>query len=209
MSIFVTTTNDIYDLVQDLLDGDEFQSDDAAQRSMNTNYRKILADRDWYFLIRTTTMQLDSLIYSALPNFDKVLNVYHVDTAGTVNPTPLRKAMYSDRFNTEYDYYISEATGEIILINELTGSLLVDYKFRPNDLGFTAVPYSEGPPVVNGIDDTPIIPVTFRPLLALGMVHDFKKSDEAEEMFRAHGLDEESLFNAMIDDDNDHKEFYA
>jgi len=203
MSIFVTTTNDIYDLVQDLLDGDEFQSDDAAQRSMNLHYRKILADRDWYFLIRTTTMQLDSLIYANL------LNVYHIDSSGSVNPNPLRKAPYSDRFNTEYDYYINEATGEIILINELTGSLLVDYKFKPNDLGFTAVPYAEGPPVVQGVDDVPVIPVTFRPLLALAMVHDFKKADEAQEMFRENGLDEEALFNAMIDDDNDHKEFYA
>ncbi len=198
----VQTTSDIYDLVQDLLDGDEFQSDEAALRSMNAKYDKLLSERDWYFLNDEYEMQLTNLLFSQITDLDRVLRIWYKDAAGSVSEAPLREAPFIDRFNKEYDYYIDEKNKKVVLINEITtGSLLVDYKYKPLPLAFTSVDDVE--------TDTPVIPVPFRPIIALAMVHDFKKADEAQEMFREHGFDEEALQNAMIDDHNAHVKYYA
>ena len=201
MAFYVSTNEDILDLFSDLVDGDEFQSEDAALRSMNSKYFTLLSERDWYFLDKSVVFALTNLLLSQITDLDKVLRIWYVSTNGVVSQEPLREAPYSDRFNTDYDYYIDQSTQSIVLINTIAnGTLRVDYKYRPNPLALE---------VTTGHDLTCVIPITFRPLLALAMVHDFKKADEAIEMFKEHGYDEDALHNAMIDDDSNHKQFYA
>ena len=202
MANIVSTTTDIYDLVQDLLDGDEFQSDEAALRAMNQKYMVILSERDWYFLDSTFSMALSNLNLSQITDLDHVTRIYYVNANGSVDPFPLKKAPYSDRFNSDYDYWIDEKNKKIVMIvTPSNGSLQVDYSIKPLPLDFT--------PVLNVSTDTPLIPQAFRGLLAAAMVRAFKKADEAMEMLKENGIDEEDLTNAMIDDDNSHKEFYA
>lgn len=201
MAIIIQDTNDIYDMAQDLLDGDEFQSDEAALRAMNLAYFKILAERDWYFLEKSYAMSLSDLSLALITDMMEVLRVWYVDANGKVSHQ-LMRAPYSDRFNTEYDYYIDTNTNMLVLINTLnTGSLLIDYKYSPLALAFEDV--------TDVSTVTPVIPRTYRGLLAYALVKAFKKGDEADEMYKENLVDEELLYNAMIDDDNKHKEFYA
>jgi len=127
----------IYNIFKLELDGEEFDSDEDALIAANLAMREILGDRDWKFLLKTSTLAAGTLSLAGITDLDKVIDVWAYDSE-----EPLRKATFQQRFDTSFDYWIDLANNAIVLINEeyQSTALVVDYKYKPADITDTVDP---------------------------------------------------------------------
>lgn len=185
LSKILMLPEEIYNLFKQELDGEEFESDEDAQRAMNVAYRKILAERDWEILRRTAALTNPSL--AAITDLDKVLDVW----AGGVE---LKRANYRDRFkyDQEKDYYVDLANNQIGFIHSGVWQdciLTIDYKYRPDDLDLSST-------------DEPIFPDTYCPRIAYEMVLAYKRGDESFDGYREVERKNQELEDLMVDWDS-------
>jgi len=190
------STASIYELFKTLTDGEEFDSNDAALQVMQVGYDTLLAQREWWFLEKSDELQLSDL---SLPeDFWRVKKVWYRDSAGNVSEVPLVRGEKRDRFNSDYDYYIDELEGKLVLINEITtGSLIIDYTHKPAELEEISD------------EEEPVMPEEYRPLIAFYMKQQYKSADENPDFYKETGVDFNSLEQRMIDEDARHQEIYG
>lgn len=169
---------DSYNIFKIKMDGDEFDSDDEALVMGNVAFREVLNERDWKFLKKTYTLPINSLDLSPITDLDKVLTVW-------LNGNKLKKADFHQRFDPSFDYWIDHANNKIVptsftLNNQ---SLIVDYKYRPDDLEA----------------DTPIIKADFIcSLIADRMRLNYMDKDQDTENYSHAQADYESNLNKLI-----------
>jgi len=204
----INTTDAIYSLFQTITDGEEFDSDDAAISIMQVAYDDLLSQRDWYFLNKTVAVLSTSL---TLPtDCAKVLRLWLVDSAGNVSSEPLQRTTFEKRYENVGDYYINEVSKTIVFLESFTNcSFILDYKYRPNRLGFNTIAYSAGPPIVEAIDSVTVIPSEFVAVLAFYMKKQYKSADENYDFYKETGIDFLALEQKMIDDDASRKNLYV
>ena len=128
---------DIYDIFKLEMDGEEFDTDDDAVLASNLAMRDILDDRDWRFLSKTTTLSAGTLSLASITDLDKVTNIYVAN-----REVPLAKATLDQRYDSSYDYYIDIISNTVVLINNdlVNTDLIIEYKYRPDDLTLTNNP---------------------------------------------------------------------
>lgn len=128
---------EIYNIFKVELDGEEFDSDDDALIAANIALNEIYADRDWKFLLKTSTLPAGTLSLAGITDLGKVIDVW-----AEGSEEPLQKATFQTRFDSSKDYWIDVPNNAIVLINEEYEStnLVIDYKFKPAALTDTNTP---------------------------------------------------------------------
>lgn len=131
---------EIYNIFKLELDGEEFDTDDDALLAANVEFRNVLDDRDWKFLMKTTTLTAGTLSLASITDLDKVTNIYVAN-----RDEPLYKASFDQRFDPNYDYYIDVVNNSIVLIENtyLSTPLVVEYKYAPVDLTDSNTPINQ------------------------------------------------------------------
>ncbi|MDQ5987384.1 MAG: hypothetical protein CSYNP_03124 [Syntrophus sp. SKADARSKE-3] len=180
------TGEQINDLFMDKVDGDEFSSEEAALRSMNEKYRKLLGKKDWKFLKKTVTLPAGTTSLAGITDLDKVLKVRVQTGQASTDVIELEKAEWEDRFNTDKDYYIDIVNNTVNFIGDGNSyaqyPLIIDYKYKPVDL------IMETAPVFNS---------DFHPILAYAMAKDFKTADENTDFYNEMSAKEEEIEEDM------------
>ena len=158
------TGEQIYNTFKRELDGEEFASDEDALDAMNIAYRAILAERVWEFLKKSYTLPAGTYDLSAITDFDVVLAVWEIYGSNPTDKEKLEKASFDNRYSEGYDYWIDLINRTIEMLNQsVINSLLVDYKYRPEDLT---------------METSPVFPSDYAPIIAYKMILDFKESDQ-------------------------------
>jgi hypothetical protein len=176
-------TEELYNYFQDLTDGEEFLSTEAALRTLNDGYNQLLAERDWIFLRKGATLPVvnKEVDLSLIEDFGSLRFLYRPGET-----EPLRKANWDQRFNTEYDYYHDVASKKLVFINEAPTSAIVDYKYKPAALEFED-------------ESMPVFEKDFHPLVSLFAVKNFKKLDETQDFYMESEVDRRNMLYNMID----------
>lgn len=189
------TTEQIYEYFQDLTDGEEYLTQEAALRTLDDGQMQICNERDWWFLKRTTTLPIvDGRVDLSELSFLKITGAYFPGSS-----EKLVQANWDQRRGSEFDYHIDPSTNELVLHNPPANikELDIDYKLRPTALSFEP-----------GIGE-PIIPSAYRPLIALFAVKNFKKLDETEDFYLETEVDRRNLLYQMVDDHNSREQHYG
>lgn len=178
----------INDLFMDKVDGDEFSSEEAALRSMNEKYRKLLSKKDWKFLNKTANLAAGVTSLAGITDLDKVLTVWAKVGPASTDVDKLEKSDWDDRFNTDKDYYIDIVNITVNFIGDNNSyaqyPLIIDYKCKPADLT---------------METAPVFYSDFHSILAYAMAKDFKTADENSDFYNEMSAKEEELENGMVD----------
>lgn len=170
---------EIYNIFKMEMDGEEFDSDDDALLAANIEMKEILGERNWKFLLKTTTLPAGTLSYASIADLDKVIKVWD-------DGTELERATFERRFDTEKDYWIDVPNKTLAAINTgiLSRPLTLDYKAKVDAI--TA--------------ENDILPdVEFlRPLIAYRMCLHFYRKDQDTTVFELIRDKETSAHNALI-----------
>lgn len=171
---------EIYSIFKVNADGEEFDSDDDALIAANIEFRDILRDRDWKFLLKTSTLAAGTLSLAGITDLDRVIRVWS-------DGVELSKAEFDERYDEDKDYYIDQVNNTIVDIHSrLTNlALTVDYKFKPAEI--TA-------------DSTEqITKFDLKPLIAYGMVLTFYSKDQDLSVYREAYSKREKAMDSLID----------
>lgn len=167
------TGADIYALFKVHLDGEEFNSDTDALLAMNTAYRKILSERDWEFLKKSSAQPRGFSTLSTITDLSYVRGVWAVIGTQKNAKMPLSKTTYDNRFDENYDYYIDYASGTFNYIASSEPSTwlsyIIDYKYKPADLTMTT---------------SPVWPEEYHALLAYEMIKAYKEADATFDFYK-------------------------
>lgn len=190
------TGQDIYDLFSQELDGETFDSDDDALRSMNVHYRTLLAARFWHILKKTATLSAGVTSLAGITDLDQVLTLWLNDGATVNDVTELKKARFDQRFDYNYDYYIDYANNQIKFIdpNNTFASypIIVDYKYKPEDLE---------------LDSQIVFSDIAYPVISYDMILDYKEKDADPDFYNQIQVKREKAFNNLIDWDANLEEY--
>lgn len=176
-------TEELYNYFQDLTDGEEFLSNEAALRTLNDGYYQVLAERDWIFLRKGVEVPVlnNEVDLSQITDFGSLRGAY-----AKGSPEELTRANWDDRFNSENDYYLDAAENKIVFISSAPKEVIIDYLYRPEPLEFEE-------------DSFPVFHPDFHPLIALFAVKNFKKLDETQDFYMESEVDRRNLLYSMID----------
>ncbi|HPQ42935.1 MAG TPA: hypothetical protein PKZ42_01810 [Syntrophales bacterium] len=159
---------EIYNLAKQEMDGEEFESEEDALRAMNVAYRKILAERIWEILKKTTTLAAGTTSLAGIIALDFVIRLWA--TKGKSNDEiELTKGNFGDRYdyNIDMDYWIDLANNQIgFRYSDVWDEydLITDYKYKPDALT---------------METEPVFPEDYHPRIAYEMVMAFKRGDES------------------------------
>ncbi len=178
---------DIYDLFQQELDGETFDSDADALREMNISYRNILSDRDWHILKKTATLTAGTTLLTGITDLDKVLKIWaNVGTLPT-DVLELKKANFDQRFDPNFDYWIDHVNNQIKWIDNNAPyaiyNLFVDYKYKPDDISLTS---------------EIVLPDVGYPAIAYDMILSFKEKDADPDFYSQIGTKKEKSLDRLI-----------
>lgn len=178
---------DIYDLFSQELDGETFDSDADALREMNISYRNILGDRDWYILLKSSTLTAGTYDLSTITDLDKVIRVWADIGDLSTDRIELRKANFDQRFDESFDYWIDYANNEIKLIGDTNeyadNDLIVDYKYKPADLALAS---------------EIVLPDIGYPAIAYDMILAFKEKDTDPDFYTQVENKKEKAMDKLI-----------
>ena len=126
---------EIYNIFRVELDGEEFDTDDDALLGANTIMREILRQRDWKFLLTSTTFAAGNLSWADIDNFGKVIRVWY-------DSVELAKAEFDERFDPSFHYYVDVRNQTLGLISDFyeDKALIVDHTFKPDDMELENAP---------------------------------------------------------------------
>lgn len=188
----------IYKIFQDELDGEEFESNEQALRAMNVAYREILAEREWEFLKKTSTLAAGVNSLTGITDFKKLLIVWA--TKGQTNDEiELVKGNWSERFDydIELDYVYDQANRSLSFRYPEQWAAyqrIVDYIFKPDDLT---------------METEPVFDDEFCPRIAYKMVLSYKRGDEGFDGYREVTQKESELEAKMTDYDDSLNDYHS
>lgn len=181
------TGQDIYDLFSQELDGETFDSDTDALRSMNIEYRDILADRDWHILKKSYTLPAGTTSLAGITDLDKILKIWAVIGSNPTDRIELKKANFDQRFDENFDYWIDLANNTINFIGDNNqyddDDLIVDYKYKPDDLTLAT---------------SPVFPDVGYPAISYGMILTFKRKDADTDFYNQTKDKKDEAMNKLI-----------
>lgn len=179
---------EIYNLAKQEMDGDEFDSDDDALRAMNVAYRKILAERIWEILKKSSTLGVGITSLAGIADLDFVIKLW-ATKGGANDEIELTKGNRDERFDYQknMDFYVDLASNAIVFRypndwNEYY--IIVDYKYRPAALT---------------LNTSPIFPEDYCPRIAYEMVLAYKRGDENFDGYSAVEAKNNELKELMTD----------
>lgn len=170
---------EIYNLFKVEMDGEEFDTDDDALIAMNVEFKEILRERPWKFLLTSTTLAAGNLSYASITNLDSVIKVWD-------DGIELAKATYLQRYDESKDYYIDVVNKSIGAINTGITSrpLTLDYKMKIEDITFEN----------NLLEDVEAL----RPLIAYRMCLHFYRKDQDTTVYEKIQEKEIAAHNSLI-----------
>ena len=120
---------EIYNIFKMEMDGEEFDTDEDALLAANIEFKEILRDRNWKFLLKTTTLAAGNLSYSGITDIDKVIKVWD-------DGVELERATFERRFDESKDYWNDIPNKTLVAINTgiLSRPLTLDYKMKIEDI---------------------------------------------------------------------------
>lgn len=170
---------EIYNIFKLEMDGEEFDSDEDALLAANVEFKEILRERNWKFLLKTTTLPAGSLSFSSITDLSKVIKVWD-------DGYELRRASFEQRFDQEKDYWIDIPNKTLSAINTgiLTRPLTLDYKMKIEDI-------TAENDLLSDVD-------ALRPLIAYRMCLHFYRKDQDTTVYEKIQEKEISAHNSLI-----------